>query len=144
MPPMNQNTRTALIVLVVLIVAAVGYVVVRARSHSKTPSVASTASPTAGSENSDQASSVTPNKVDIGDMAFVPASITVKAGTAVSWLNTDSVQHTVTADTPSDNAPASQAFGLGETYVFLFTTPGTYTYHCSIHPSMKGTVIVTQ
>jgi hypothetical protein len=50
------------------------------------------------------------------------------------------VAHTVTAD---DGSWGSSTLGQGATYSQVFTSPGTYTYHCAIHPSMKGTVVVT-
>ena len=58
----------------------------------------------------------------------------------VVWTNNDSVGHTITADQGA--GPASGVINHGETYAFTFNTPGTFSYHCSIHPSMKGTVIV--
>ena len=71
--------------------------------------------------------------------AFIPNSITVPVGTRVVWTNQDMEDHTVTSDKPGifDNAvPAG-----GSTSI-TFTIPGTYTYHCAIHPEMLGVVIV--
>jgi plastocyanin len=78
-------------------------------------------------------------KVTISGFAFDPNSITIKVGESVTWTNQDSAGHTVTAD---DNSWTSPTFKKGETFTQKFTTAGTFTYHCSIHPTMKGTVIV--
>jgi plastocyanin len=88
-------------------------------------------------------SSVTSSKasVIIKNFAFTPASMTVKAGTVVTWTNDDNASHTVTSD--SGTTLNSPAINVGGTFSFTFTTPGTYAYHCSIHPSMHGTIVVT-
>jgi plastocyanin len=72
---------------------------------------------------------------------FTPATITVVMGVnnTVVWTNDDSVPHTVTAYDGSFN---SGAINPGGSYNFTFTSPGTYEYHCSYHPWMKGTVVV--
>ncbi len=71
---------------------------------------------------------------------YSPASFQAKVGQTVSWVNRDNSAHTVTSDT---NAFDSGNMDLGAPYKFTFTQPGTYTYHCTIHPWMKGTVTVT-
>jgi plastocyanin len=72
--------------------------------------------------------------------AFSPNPITVARGTTVTWTNLDGVPHTITAD---DGSWGSGTLGQGDTYSHVFTSPGTYTYHCAIHPFMMGTVVVT-
>ncbi len=79
------------------------------------------------------------NTVNIANMAFSPASLTVNAGTTVTWTNSDAMAHTVTAD---DNSFDSGNMAMGAKYSKVFSTPGTYTYHCTIHPGMKGTIVV--
>lgn len=76
--------------------------------------------------------------VSISSFAFVPATITVKKGETIVWTNKDSTPHTVTGGDLLSNP-----LGQGETYSFAYDKTGTFSYHCSIHPSMKGTVIVT-
>jgi amicyanin len=79
-----------------------------------------------------------------GSFAFSPTTLTIKAGTTVTWKNVTSVAHTVTSDdgnsfnSGSNNPIAAQS----GTYSFTFTKPGTYAYHCSFHPFMKATIIV--
>lgn len=77
--------------------------------------------------------------VSIANFAFSPASITVAVGKSVTWTNNDSATHTVTWD---DGSAGSDRLAPGASYSRTFTTAGTFTYHCSIHTSMKGTVVV--
>ncbi len=79
--------------------------------------------------------------VTIQGFAFSPATVTVKKGTTVVWTNNDSVGHTVTG---GERGPTSRLLGQGETYSFTFDTSGTFGYQCSPHPSMRGSVIVTE
>lgn len=79
--------------------------------------------------------------VAIQSFAFAPSIITVARGTTVIWTNQQAgVQHTVISDT---NAFGSGTLNTGVSFRFQFNTPGTFSYHCSIHPSMRGTVTVT-
>jgi len=88
-----------------------------------------------------------PNTVTIQNFAFTPATITVPKGTTVTWTNLDSVNHQVISDAQGSIAEgavfSSNFLPQGAGYSFRFDNPGTYPYHCSIHPSMKATVIVT-
>jgi plastocyanin len=77
--------------------------------------------------------------VAISGFAFNPGTITVKPGTAVTWTNNDSATHTITAD---DGSWDSGAVAKGKTFSRAFASAGTYTYHCAVHPSMTGKVIV--
>lgn len=77
--------------------------------------------------------------VDITGFAFSPSTITVDSGTTVTWTNKDSVQHSATSD---NGAFDTGTFSNGDSKSFTFTKSGTYNYHCSIHTSMRGTVIV--
>lgn len=79
----------------------------------------------------------------IQDFAFSPAVLTVQAGTTVTWTNQDSVPHAIAPDAGFPAPVSSDSLPRGASYRFTFTSPGTYPYHCAIHPSMKGTVIVT-
>lgn len=78
--------------------------------------------------------------ISIHDLSFDPETVTVRVGTTVTWTNDDPMAHTVTADTAG--LFASKQFFTGETFRYTFTKAGTYTYHCAVHPSMKGTIIV--
>ncbi len=77
--------------------------------------------------------------ISIQNFSFAPATITVKKGTTVTWTNRDGAPHTITGDS---GGPASPTLAQGQSYSYVFSTPGTYPYHCSIHPGMRGTVTV--
>jgi plastocyanin len=79
--------------------------------------------------------------VTIVDFAFQPASLEVPAGTTVTWTNSGAAPHTVTAD---DGTFDSGALQPGSTFSVTFYTPGTFAYHCEIHPNMMATIIVTE
>jgi plastocyanin len=89
------------------------------------------------------------NSVTIENFAFSPANITVKKGTTVTWTNKDSAAHTVTVtgdNSPSSGVsagPDSGTLASGKTYSYTFSGTGMFKYHCAIHPSMTGTVTVT-
>jgi len=68
-----------------------------------------------------------------------PFSISLATQTTVKWGNSDGTTHTVTAD---GAAFTSGNIGSGGSFTHTFTTAGTYNYHCSIHPTMTGTIIV--
>jgi plastocyanin len=78
-------------------------------------------------------------EVAIETFSFNPPSVKISTGDSVRWTNMDSVTHTVKGPTFE-----SGELGKGDTYEFQFTKAGTYDYKCSIHPSMKGTVIVNE
>jgi plastocyanin len=78
--------------------------------------------------------------VSIKNMAFNPGSLSVTAGATVTWTNSDTTIHTVTADDGSFN---SGSIAIGATYSKVFNTAGTFSYHCTIHPEMTGKVVVT-
>lgn len=79
----------------------------------------------------------TTNAVTIQNFAFSPATLTVPAGTTVTWTNQDSAPHQIKSDT-FNSAQLSQ----GESYQFTFTTKGSFDYSCAIHPSMTGKINV--
>lgn len=81
-----------------------------------------------------------PNAIDIDNFAFAPSTMTVKAGTTVTWTNRDEEPHTVVAHDGSFHSPG---MGTGATYSFTFDHAGTFAYICSIHPFMRATVVVT-
>ena len=78
--------------------------------------------------------------VSIKNFAFNPPNTTVSAGTTVTWVNNDQAPHTATAN---DGAFDSGTLQPGQSYSFTFDKPGTYAYHCNIHPDMSATVTVS-
>lgn len=79
------------------------------------------------------------NEVKIDNFCFTPQTLTVPAGTKVTWINQDDVPHTVTSD---DKLFVSRALDTDQQFSFTFTAPGTYSYYCSVHPKMTGKVVV--
>ena len=92
------------------------------------------------SYNSGSNSAPAAASVSIKNMAFNPASLSLTAGATVTWTNSDTTIHTVTADDGSFN---SGNIAIGATYSRVFNTAGIVSYHCTIHPEMTGKVVVT-
>ena len=88
-----------------------------------------------------------PNGVGIqtNNLNFDPATITVVIGknSTISWVDQDSIPHTVTSLPGAPSSFDSGPLGQGSTFTQKFTVPGTYSYDCTFHPAfMKGTIIV--
>jgi len=98
-------------------------------------------------------------QITIQDFTFTPSTLTIMAGTTVTWINKGPSAHTTTSDTglwgsATMAAPSGGGgYGSGEmpggAFQFTFNTPGTYAYHCSLHPpssyaAFTGTITVTQ
>jgi plastocyanin len=78
--------------------------------------------------------------ISIDNFTFTPQSLTVKAGTTVTWTNKDDIPHGIAA---TNNAfKRSQALDTDDSFSFTFTTPGSYQYFCYVHPHMTGTIVV--
>jgi plastocyanin len=79
------------------------------------------------------------------DSLYVPATIHIVTGQTVVWLQTDDSKHTVTpeANIPPGWSGGSSILSKGQTYAHRFNKPGTFRYHCMVHPNMFGSVIVT-
>jgi len=78
--------------------------------------------------------------VHIRDDHFIPASITVKAGDKVTFINDDDDAHTATADNASWD---SEGLSQGQKWDHAFMKAGKIAYHCTVHPMMHGTIVVT-
>lgn len=79
------------------------------------------------------------DRIVIKSFMFMPMSLTIKRGSIVTWTNADDEPHTVVGDA---GLFRSGAVDTNETFTFEFDQPGTYHYHCSIHPQMVGTIVV--
>ncbi|MDQ2902837.1 MAG: cupredoxin family copper-binding protein [Chloroflexota bacterium] len=95
-----------------------------------TPTVATGSTPTAATGS---------NTVGVSNFTFSPGALTVHVGDKVTWTNNDSVAHTVTSDNGKFD---SNTLAPGTSFSFKFTKAGTYDYHCNIHSSMHGSIIV--
>jgi plastocyanin len=76
---------------------------------------------------------------DSGTRRFVPRSVTVERGTKIRWVNAGSLSHTTTANGGGWDARLDP----GETFTRKFRRSGTFAFHCTIHPTMTGTITVT-
>jgi plastocyanin len=111
----------------VLYIAAIATMLMAILAGRQTTQAAPPAAPPAGAD------------VKIDNFAFTPATLTVPVGTQVTWTNRDDIPHTVLSD---DKSIKSKALDTDEKFSFTFTKPGTYSYFCSLHPKMKGTIVV--
>lgn len=138
--PSGSAMVIVLIVVIMLVVAVLLFFVLNRNNKTTAP----TTSDPAATQNSSTNSSTSTSEqttVSIKDMAFSPKSVTVKKGSTIVWTNNDSTPHTVTA---TGGSFSSGTLGSGKTFSQTFNTVGTFTYKCTIHPDMTGTVIVTE
>jgi len=79
--------------------------------------------------------------VQIENYQFLPNTLTIRVGGSVTWVNRDGDVHSIAAD---DTPQTFKSAGLDtdDKFSFTFTKPGTYSYHCSVHPHMTGKIIV--
>ncbi|WP_112427671.1 plastocyanin/azurin family copper-binding protein [Thermogemmatispora tikiterensis] len=137
-------------VLVTLLVAACGNgspstgsgITPTASSSQPTSSPSPTTTPQTTQSASGTAATVQVQIIEQNDRyQFSPQTLAIKKGTRVAWLNKSDAPHTVTSNNGAFSA--SGTIGEGATFTLLFTTAGTYQYHCSIHTYMTATIIVT-
>jgi plastocyanin len=84
--------------------------------------------------------SVKENKIEIRDFAFSPQSLIVKSGEKITWINRDDEPHTVVS--VDKQFKKSPALDTDQEFTVTAGAPGTYTYYCSVHPKMTGTITV--
>ena len=80
------------------------------------------------------------NRIEIKDFAFNPQSITVKSGEKVTWIKRDEEPHTIVS--VEKQFKKSTALDTDQEFTITAGAPGTYTYFCSVHPKMTGTIVV--
>ena len=98
----------------------------------------SAATPGLAGSASDKPASAAEIKID--NFSFGPATVTIPAGTTITWTNNDDVPHVVSSD---DNKTfKSKALDTDDHFSFTFTKPGTYNYYCAIHPKMVAKIVV--
>ncbi len=102
-------------------------------AETTTPAVTTT--PTSNSTNMVNGAAV----VDIRNLAFEPAQLNIASGTTVRFVNKDPEWHTATADNELFDTGPLEA---GESFEVYFEGAGTVTYHCELHPDMKGSIVV--
>lgn len=82
------------------------------------------------------------NKIEIKDFAFNPPTLTVKSGEKITWINRDEEPHTVVS--VEKQFKKSTALDTDQEFTITAGAPGTYTYFCSVHPKMTGTIVVVK
>ncbi len=140
-----SNKQLGASIVVALVLIGVGALAFTSRGDTTMNDSMASHSPS-GNQSMEMGSGMTmeTNQVSFKGFAVVQKSIKVKKGTTVTWTNEDGAKHDVTPDTESADFKASELFGKGETYSVTFNTAGTYSYYCSPHPYMKGTVEVVE
>jgi plastocyanin len=135
---MSSTVRTRPVLLVGLLLCAA---LAACGGSSSSPAASAAASAAAPSEAapSEAPAAGGGDAVTIANFAFGPASLSVAAGTTVTWTNEDTAAHTATAD---DGSFDSSSIAPGATFSHAFDTAGTFAYHCSIHPNMTATIEV--
>ncbi len=110
-----------------------------------TPTAIPTVAPTPTTAPTGSTANVSMSRSGAYTLFFTPQTITISVGTTVTWTNRTSIPHTVTSDDgKSFDSGMANPIAEGMTFSFKFTKPGTYKYHCALHPTMMtGTIIVT-
>lgn len=139
--PKNRATRSNILIGVTILAIAIiaTFFLLARKPSSKIPSPKSDLK---GTVNEVRKATITINKE-----GFTPATITIKAGTNVTWANTDSAEHAIASDPHPTHTGLkgleSITLNKGGTYTFSFDKPGTYTYHDHLNPyKSMGTVVV--
>lgn len=129
------------IIIAVLVVVGIGVYYIIGKKSVQQPLTTPILTPAASVSNTPEPTAVSSATVDIRNFSFNPSALTIKKGTKVTWVNNDIVSHTVTSD--SGNLLNSSTLSPGQSFSFTFTDLGTINYHCGIHTTMRGGVIVT-
>lgn len=137
-----MNKTVAVVIAAIIIIAGAWFIFAGKNDNVNNGSSANSSNQNQ-SQNQSATTPVNTNSVSIADMSFKPAEISVKKGTKVTWTNNDGIAHTVT-ETDGKTGPSSPEMAPGSSYSFTYDEAGTFSYHCSIHPDMTGTVTVTQ
>jgi plastocyanin len=82
-----------------------------------------------------------PNQIGIDNFNFTPPTLTVRAGTEVTWINNDDVPHLIV--NTQNKFKSSPVLDTDQRYSVTLRKPGSYAYFCSLHPKMQGTIVVT-
>ena len=142
-------SRSAGLAVAIGTLAAVGLTACGGATHTATKAAAATtqAAPAAAHAHGEAPAApaqpaVATSAVTIDNFSFMPAAITVKAGTTVTWTNRDEEPHSVVSG--EEPMRSHTLAGPNNTFTHTFAKPGTYHYNCGIHPFMQGTVEVTQ
>jgi len=134
-------------IVIILIVIGIAFAVTnKSDDNSNSNNTPPSNQPSANQpQTNNQASNSTAPKtgtINIVNMLFTSSQITIAKGGTVTWTNNDSTTHTVVDDLSNSGGPNSGDIAPGQSYSFTFEKTGSFQYHCSIHPSMRGTIVV--
>ncbi|MDD5318708.1 MAG: cupredoxin domain-containing protein [Candidatus Pacebacteria bacterium] len=136
---MNKTTIILLVLAIIVIGGAIIFFSNNSNQNSNQILVTnSTTTQNISTSTKPVAASIT---ISIKNFAFNPSTVNIKTGTKVTWTNNDGAPHTVTSD--SENLLESPILSPGQSFSFIFNKNGSTSYHCSIHPMMKGNIVVT-
>ncbi len=93
-------------------------------------------------EKEASADGIKKNQIVIKDFHFTPETLTVKSGDKITWINRDEEPHTVVS--VEKQFKKSSALDTDQEFTITAAAPGTYTYFCSVHPKMTGTIVVEE
>jgi len=125
--------------MVVIVIVVAGGILLAKHSLSGNKSQTNTTNTTSQTASTQYPPSGT---VYMTNTLFTPSQITVAKGGTVTWTNNDNVTHTVVADLSDAGGPKSGDIEPGGKYSFTFEKAGSFQYHCSMHSSMRGTIVV--
>jgi len=126
------------VILLILVLSGVSFYLASA-PNGISDSEASASSSGASSEDSVSSLPVS-DKIVIQMFAYAPQTVMLPVGSTVTWTNEDVAPHTITSDSGTElNSPQ---LSQRQTYEHTFSLPGTYTYHCVLHPTMRATIII--
>ena len=149
----QKGAVAVVVIIIVLAIAVLAYIMLRPNNKAQSPAMPDMSSQNNGAvsplkenDKSGPTGSVelnisTPKIIDIANFAFSIPNLSVKKGETVRFVNHDTIPHTITSDTgafESGNIAPNAEFSK------TFSTVGTFSYHCSYHPSMKGSITVTE
>lgn len=137
---MNKKILIVLFILVIAIICGVVYFSLQPKKDQNTgsnnPNTSANESTNQPTNNEASVGAETYN-VSIENFSFKPAELNIKKGDTVIWINQDSMPHKI-----SGNGFQSDTLSKEQSFSFVFNNAGTFDYICSIHPSMKGKIIV--
>jgi plastocyanin len=138
----TQVRRRALIALAALTAVCSVSLLARTNSPQAEPRAVSQAAVATDVTQAAAYAAASPNTVEIKNYAFAPAAVAVPVGTTVTWVNEDTVPHTVTGKSGPAKFDSGQ-IASGGSWSAMFATPGTYDYYCADHPQMVAQITIT-
>ena len=133
----NRGILALIIIIIVIIIAAAAAYLYSTQSSNQNPQIGVNTSSNNSSTISNGTSAI--SAIIIQNGAFNPNSLTIKTGTNVQWTNRDNTTHQVISDSGAFQSPV---LNPGDSYNFYFAKSGVFGYHCGIHSTETGTIIV--